>query len=924
MALNLTALAQAPATQSGAGLRVAKAHEVVVDSAKFKADSLARLARARQVDSLRTQSSIANRMKFRANDSISLDLDTLQVMRLYGQGKLDHEGRKLDAERIAVMIDSGLVRARGVPDSTGENFKGEPVFNEGGQKFDTHAIAYNFKTRKGTINYTRTQQGESYVIAAKSKRMPDGAFFNYSNKFTTCSDDHPHFYLRANRIKFLPNNRVVTGPFYIAMADIPLPFLIPFGFFPASSKRSSGVIFPAFGEDPNRGFNLRNGGYYFVINDHWDATVTGDIYARGSYRVQTLVNYSKRYRYDGGFSYQYASNQFGQEGDPDYREESNWFLSWRHNQTLTPNTRFNADVNAGASNFLRQNTFQLASVVTNQLQSSIAVQTSLPRAGWNFAISANHSQNTQSRQVTLSAPNIQITKADRVYPFRWRELTGTPRWYENIALTYNAAIRSTVTVSERNFGTPAMWDSLRYGMQHNAQLNTNFSVLRFFTVTPAVNYTEWWYPSSREATTTDLRGGAFRGPTSFGADTLLTESDAFGGITGMVFTYRPGFTTARQFNVSLNVNTRIYGLKQFSGLRRMALRHIMIPSFGFSYQPDFGSGRWGFYQPRFINREETQVQRFSRFDGQRFVFGGPGQGLQSSLNFRLQNMVELKYLSKKNAEDKDDSKPTFTYLRLLDDLSLGASYNLAADSFRLSTIPITARTSIFKNMIAIQANAVIDPYAYVPTARGGARRINVYEFARSRSLGTLTSADVSIGLNLSPRGSSEAQAKKAKTLAKRTEAGGETEAAGLSETDPADADEDELTPLERFRRLYVDFDLKWNLTVSYTWQQSSVPGQPVQTIQSLNFSGGVELTRKWRIQLNSGYDFLRREISFTTFSVMRDLHCWELSFSGSPFGQFRSYFLEIRVKASMLQDLRVQKRRDWQDIQLAPVNLISR
>jgi LptD protein len=334
---------------------------------------------------------------------------------------------------------------------------------------------------------------------------------------------------------------------------------------------------------------------------------------------------------------------------------------------------------------------------------------------------------------------------------------------------------------------------------------------------------------------------------------------------------------------------------------------VLIPSAGYTFRPDFSDLSWGYYRHFRVDPENTRSQRFSRFADN--VSGGPGAGLQSSLNFRLQNTVELKYLSRKEREKIDDSKPEFTYLKLLDDLSLGASYNFAADSFRLSQIPITARTSIFNNKINIQGNANLDPYA----SNASGNRLKAYEYNVSGKLGTITSASLAIGLNLAPRNTDAEQAGKAKALAAAGQGTRVKDAAG------ADNAPDELTALERFRRLYVDFDVPWTLGVNYNWSYAYNRATGRSVVQTLSFNASVNLTQNWRIQAFSGYDFQAKGVSITTFSIFRDLHCWELSLSATPFGIYRSYFLQVYVKASMLQDLKLQKRRDWQDFILGPV-----
>lgn len=837
-------------------------------------------ARAVQVrtltlDSLKKNSTLEEPFKYTANDSIVFDLDK-NVLYLYNKSTVKYQQMELEAERVRVEWLTQLVYAEGIADSTGE-LKNTPVFKEKEQVYHTEQMRYNYKTRKGKIIYARTNQDGDVVLGDSIKRNPDNTYFIKDGKFTTCDADHPHFYIRSKRMKVIPKDKIISGPLQMIIADIPTPLALPFGFFPFRQSRQSGIIFPEPGVAADRGYFLRNGGYYFPINDYMDVKLLGDVFSEGGFRAQLGTSYRKRYRFDGDFNFEFSRLTYNESTDPDFRGEQYFFIRWTHNQPISPTANFRADVNAGSSQFLQRVSLNLAQNLQNTLQSSINYTKSFPRAGWRITLNASHRQELASKTIQLTVPQVVLNR-DRFYPFRNLVPVGKGNtWYSQIGVSYNSEFQNSVTTRDSLLFTEEGRKSFRNGMRHNVGVNTNIKLLKYITVTPAFNMNEFWYLKTQERVyvprmvkQTINVGGELR-DTLVRKDTLITQD-------------LEGFFTARDFNFSTSASTILYGVKQTRAKNGLAFRHTIQPSLAYRYQPDFSKPFWNYY--RDVQIDTTgRTQLYSRF--QNGIYGGPGAGEQQAISFSLNNVIEMKYLPNDTTQAKDaNGKKKYKYITLMDALGFSASYNLAAENFKLSPIGIYARNNILNNKINLNFNASLDPYAL--DAEG--KRIDTYLYAQNKQFARLTNASFSIATSYSPTN------KKKKDTKDKT-------------TKPSDAP---LTPQEELARLYQPFALPITFTAGYTMSYNK-PAFESKIFHSLNLSGTINLTTKWNIRVNTNYDFENMRLGTTNMSITRDLHCWQMSFDVTPFGRFQRYLLTIGVKGRSLQDLKIQKRREWQD-----------
>lgn len=891
---------------------IAKTLEVQVDSFAMRRDSLMRISDSLHVDSMRRNSEFKAPVAFSASDSISLFVPD-KKMDMYGKGTLKYEKTEVQAERIKVDYNTSILEADGIPDTSdheGLRLLGAPVFKDGETKYETERMRYNFKTKKGKITYTRSKQGEQVMLVNQTRRNPDESFYGKDGKFTTCTHDPPHFYITAKKMKVIPRNKIITGPLYMVIEDSPTPLFLPFGFFPSRPGRSSGVIFPIFQEDFNRGFSLRNGGYYFAPTENVDVLVRGDVYVRGSYRLEILARYDKKYRVQGQLQYQQAWNRVGLPGDVGTQSQPiSYNITWNHNQTINPTTKLTAQANIQFSDFNRLNSFQAQQFLATQFRSAISLQKQfLPRRDWTMTLNIDHSQNVTTRIMNMSLPNINLSRS-RIFPFRRAVAVGKDRWYEKIGVSYQSNLRNQVQISERNFFKQPMLDSLRFGVAHNASISTQFNVLKYFSLSPSVNYNEYWYLRTIDPTFTRFSyNGTSLAPTVTGRGDI---QNAISGAGFETFVYaRPvnGFSRAFDFNFNASLGTRIYGVVQTASPRRRAFRHTITPTLSYTIRPDFSDPQWGFYKQVPVDSTGRNIARISRFSDLAFlggIVGGPGAGRAQTLTLQINNLLEMKWLQKQDsAAIAKREKPKFKYMNLLDNLSTNVSYNLVADSFHLSQIPIQIRTQLFEGRLNLQTNLNYDPYVVVVDPQGLAnpRRIDRYTFS-NYSLGRLNGANIVVSWALrSPK------AKTAPTPAPSVAANPDNTA--------------QLSELQRYRDLYYDFNIPWSLTINYNWTYTSAINGNIQAdarpfipslTQALNLNFEFQLTSNWRISGGTGWDFLNNRVTFTQFSILRTIHCWDLSFNAIPFGLRQSYSLQINVKSSVLQDIKFQRRRDWQD-----------
>ncbi len=784
-----------------------------------------------------------SKVEYKARDSMRFDLKQKKIF-LYGAADVKYDQIHLTADYIEINWGTNVVHAEGRPDSTGK-IVGHPVFDEGTQTFDAERMDYNFKTKKGRISGIFTKQGDGYLHGDQVKKNEKDQFFIRNGKYTTCNlPDHPHFYINATKIKVLPNDKIVSGPANLWIEDVPTPLAVPFGIFPNTTKRQSGVIFPTYGESPGLGFYLQEGGYYFGINDYIDASIRGNIYSRGSWGLSAGTSYNYRYHFNGSMDLRFSKIL---RGDPDLLGSSinkDFFINWKHSQDpkSRPNSRFSASVQAGTSNYNKLNSFNTNNIVANTFQSSISYAKTFANTPFNMVISAGHSQNTATKIITISAPELQLNM-NRYYPLKRKNPIGEQRWYEKLGVTYTMQSKNTISQADSLYGRPGWTQKFNNGVQHQIPISTSVQFLKFFTFSPGINYTERWYFNTIEKYYNEKTG-------TVAEDTIR------------------GFKSTREWNANANISTRLYG---FLKLGKNTVRNVMTPQVSFRYQPDFSTRKYGFYGPN------GTVGYYSPYD--HGIYGQPSVGRQGTVGLSLNNNLEAKVRSK-----RDTTGTGLKKIILFDAFNFSTAYNLAADSLNWQNLAINARTKLFKKLDVVYSSTH-DFYAYDTIAK---TRINTFEYDKTGHLFRTVNTNLSLTTTL-------ASAKKQKLSSK---AGTDAERADLS----------------RNPNSYVDFTIPWSLNAGFVFSKT-VSGNNTIINEVLNVSGDLNLTSKWKIGFSTGYDFYKKKVSLTTVDIFRDLHCWEMHFNWIPFGFRQSYNFTINVKSSMLQDLKVNRRRQWYDVQ---------
>jgi hypothetical protein len=724
---------------------------------------------------------------------------------------------------------------------------------------------FNFNSKKAKIYTVVTQQSDGYLHGEAIKRMPDNVIYVKGGKYTTCDAECPHFYLALTKAKVIPNNKVVTGPAYLVLLDVPLPLFIPFGLFPQSSSRASGIIIPSYGEENSRGFFFRDGGYYLALNDYFDIAVTGSIYTLGSWEVGARSSYLWKYYFSGGFNFNYAFNMLGEPGTASYSENTAFSLRWNHSQDpkFSPNKTFSASVNFTTSSYRATNERTLNDALTNTTQSSISYSQVWPGTPFSMSIAATHSHNTRDSIINLGLPSLNVNMA-RITPFKRKERVGAVRWYENIGIPLSMSLQNTVTAKEYEFDNlnHLVNRRMRNGMKYNTSLSVPFTVAKFINLTPSVSYNGRVYFSHVNQTwvdTAENKGYVER-------DTFYTLSHEY------------------DFSTSVSASTRLYGMAQFSSKSPVqAIRHLATPSVSLSWRPDFSTNFWGIYKdlkdkngkvrktPDPKSPGDSTVVRYSPHQGS--MNGTAGAGKSASLSFSLGNTLEMKVRDKSDTTGVGSRK-----VKLLEGLSFNASYNLLADSMQLSPIGFSGRTTLFRTF-GINFNGTLNPYALNKDGRVTAR----WNY-KDGSLVRLTNFSTSFGYSFNR------DEKVENTLPQ-----------------PVPSVLDPTGMYDGVEVRYVDFSLPWSFNISYSFSYSK-PGYVQNIMQTLNFNGSLSLAKKWQIGFQSGYDLAQRKIAPTSANLSRDLHCWTLNFSWIPIGSWKSWSFNIAVKSSMLQDLKYDRR----------------
>lgn len=809
---------------------------------------------------------------YNAEDSIVISFDGQKVF-LYNNAQVNYQQIELTAYFIELDLETKEVYAEGIEDSTGILIQ-KPIFKDGNEEFESKTLRYNFETEKGIITEVVTEQGEGFVHSKRTKKISKDAFILRDGKYTTCDADHPHFYLHLTKAKVISNNKIITGPAYMVLEDFPIYFpILPFGYFPNTPTYSSGVLVPTYGEEQNRGFFLREGGYYWAASQYFDLAVQGDIYSKGSWNSKINTNYRKRYKFNGNLDLQYGVNKYGERGLNTFRRSPNFSVRWSHSQDskANPNQSFSASVNVSSAGYEKLNAYSSEQYLSNRKSSSISFTKKFENTPFNFSANLRHSQNSSDSTISLSLPEMTFNMG-KVYPLRRKNRSGALKWWEKLGINYSGNLRNSITsVKQDELLDKSLARDWQNGIRHNIPISLpSFNLFNHINFSPGFSYNEKWYFKKFQYSYDP--DGDYNNPGGI-ANTVDVDT-----ITGLNRVY--------DYSYSVSASTNIYGMfiPKNPDSKVKGIRHKISPSLSFSYRPDFGAARFGYW-------EQVQVDstgRIEYYDVNRgLIYGGsPGRGASGSVALSINNNLEMKVLDTKDTTKTDDQQ-AFRKVKLIDNFSLGTSYNLVADSLNLAPINIRARTTI-KN-VSVNMGAVLDPYM---TNENGTK-IHKYvwnEKSGFSKLGRLTRANISFGMNF--------RSKEGKEEAARNE--------NLIE-------DENILPGEY--EDYIDFNIPWDFGLDYSFNYTGPrrPSEKGRITQTLGVRGNLNLTDKWRISANTNYDIMAREFSFTTFNVNRDLHCWQMSFNFVPFGLRKSYSFTISAKSSLLKDLKIQKRQSHYD-----------
>jgi len=838
--------------------------ESIIDT--LPPDSLL-VADTTRIDSIMPQS-IEAPINYNAKDSIIISVDGQRVY-LYNSATVTYQETELNADYIELNLETKEVYAEGRPDTAGV-MQGTPVFKDGKEEFESKTLRYNFDTKKGIITDVKTAQGEGFVLSERTKKISEDAFILKKGKYTTCDAEHPHFYLHLTKAKVISNKKIITGPAWMVLEDFPIYFpVIPFGYFPNSERYSSGIMIPTYGEEANRGFFLQDGGYYWAANQYFDLAVTGDIYSKGSWATKLHTNYRKLYKFSGSFDFKYNVNIYGEKGLDTYSKSNQFAVTWSHSQDAkaNPSRTFSASVNFSTSGYDKQNsTITSETYLQTQKSSSISYSKKWENTPFNLSANLRHSQNSTDTTISLSLPELQFSMS-KIYPFKRSKRSGPVRWYEKFGLSYTGNFRNSITSKESEL-LHKPFSEWSNGIKHSIPISLPNFNLGNINVSPSFSYGEKWYFKSLEKN-------------YYAGNTFIDDSGDESHIKTDTIN---GFNRVYQYAYSLSASTNIYGnfmpLNPKSKIK--GIRHKMTPSLSFSYTPDFGVKRFGFWKQ--VQTDSTgKMEYYDRFAGG--IYGGsPSRGASGSINFSVSNNLEMKM--KNSGKDTADAKEAYKKVKLIDDFGFSGSYDLIRDSLNLSTISVRGRTTI--KGVSINLGGVVDPL--MSDSLGN--RIQKYAWTNTTGLakiGRLTRANLSFGMSFkSKKGEKEAAANKAAI------------------------EEQKILPGEYDD--YVDFNIPWEFRFDYSFNYSRPnPFVKGSFTQTLSFNGSASITDKWRISMNTNYDIMAGEFSYTTFNVTRDLHCWDMSFNFVPFGYMKSYSFQINARSSMLKDLKLTKRQSHYD-----------
>lgn len=834
---------------------------------------------------------------FSSEDSMVYDAKS-KVARLYGNSNVKYQNMDLSSDRIQMSLDSSLVRATGTADSTGV-ISGTPVFTMGQDKYESDTMAFNFKTKKGFIYNVYTEQKDGYLSSLHSKRDSSGVLYLEHGRYTTCDQPHPDFYIALSRAKVRPGKDVVFGPAYLVVADVPLPLAIPYGFFPFTKSYSSGFIMPSYGDESSRGFYLRDGGYYFAMSDKWDLKLLGEIYTKGSWGLSVASNYRKRYRYNGSFFFSYQNTKNGDKGMPDYTEQTSFKLQWSHRQDpkSNPFSSLSASVNFASTSYERNNLnsmYNPQSYTQSLRTSSVNWSTSFSSLGMTISGSANLSQNMIDSTVSLTLPDLNIS-VSRFYPFKRKHMAGKERWYEKISMSYTGQFSNSIDTKEDKLFKSNLIKDWRNAFQHNIPINANFTLFNYININPSFNFTDRMY-SNKVMKSWDEQAQTERADTTY------------------------GFYNVYNWSMSIGASTKMYGFwvpsKKIFGDKIQAIRHVLTPQVTFSYAPDCGSRYYETYQKTDADGNVSLVE-YSPFENG--LFNVPSRGKTGSVTFDLSNNIEMKVKS-----DKDSTG--YKKLSIIDELGFNMGYNMAAKEKPWSDLTVRLRLKWWKNY-TFNLNAVFATYAYELDDNGRPYVSNHTEYSKGR-FGRFQGLSQNISFTLNPEklkkwfggGDDEEDATEDDNNTEDDDTGIESNVDDDMVNGQNGARKKNAGKAETDADGYMKFSMPWSLTFGYgITMRENTSGKfntkpmryPYAFTQTLNFSGNIRISDGWNISFSSGYDFENHDLSMTTASLSRDLHCFNMSCS-VVLAPYTSYNFSFRCNAATLTDaLKYDKRSGY-------------
>ena len=798
------------------------------------------------------------RIDYSAEDSLTVFLDNKDVF-LYNKAKIDYDKMKLESGFMTVNFDTKTLFAEGVKDST-DTIVQAPIFKEGNAEYKSKELKYNFDTKQGIISNVFTKESDGYLHGEKVKKKDDRTMYISSGMFTTCdNEEHPHFGISFSKAKAITDDKIVTGPAWFSLMEIPLPVGIPFAYFPFTDGKKSGFLMPSYGNAANRGYYLRNIGWYFAINDYIDLALRGDIYTNLSYAVNISSSYFKRYKYRGSIEFRYEDNHTGLKNTPSYSSSSDFKFRWTHSQEAKshPYRTFSANVNLVSSKF-NQYTTNVSDYFNNTTTSSIAFSTRFGSA-WSFTANLGESYNVNSGAISLDLPSMTLSSI-QFYPFRKKKSSGKRKWYEDISFSYRANLINTIDTYDSLLTSSDLIKNFRNGIMHSIPISSNVKILKHLNWTNSISYTERWYTNSLSKT--------------YNPETDLIDKDTI-----------YGFIANRNANFTSSINTRLYGMFTFKKGFIKAVRHVINPSISFNYTPDFSEPSLGFYD--FYTDKEGKRVYYSKTENG--VFGSPPQGASGVINFSLGNNLEMK------VPDKNDTVEGMRKIVLLEAFNISSGYDLARDSVNWQPLRLTARTTLFKKLL-INFSASYTPY--VLNEKGALTNELLWHkegrlFQKQNSQWTLN-----LNWNLNSK-------------ANNNQTTGDYHSPTEMQYSPFSNPNEILSE-------NVDFSIPWNLTLGVNYSRLSsyivsIAGYQTNQSATLTARGDLNLTSKWKIGFSSGYDFINKDFTYTSIDFYRDLHCWEMRMNWIPFGPRQGWNFSISVKAPMLQDLKYEKRNDFRN-----------